>query len=161
MGYGRGAIIFGVGAAMVLAFSSAVRADSGKSRERPAGLATVAPSAVTALGDAGASRRRETAEQRTRRAEYVRAGGAKIRATAKVATPEIAALVKKHWRIALRLLRVQNVAESAGKPATAKRAAELLAKEDARFYAKLAALAKGPASPASPSASPTASGASK
>lgn len=138
----------------------------------PKGPAALASVAMSALGDAGVPPHRETADQKKRRQTYTTATADKIRAATKAKqkamTPEMRALVKQHWRIAMRILRVQRIAENANKPAIAKRAADLLAKEDARFFAKLDALGKAAPSPSASGASapsatpaPSASGGAK
>lgn len=101
---------------------------------------------------------KESADQAKRRQDYTASTTTKIRAAVqkskKPMSADMKALTQKHWRIAMRLLRVQRIAENTAKPAIAKRATDALGKEDTRFFAKLDELAKGaPSSSPSPSAS--------
>ena len=129
------------------------------------GSAASAASAASAQGDARGKRHVETPEQKKRHADYMMATGNKIRALLekdrKPVTSSERAIIKKHWRIALRLLKVQRIAEGQNKPDKAKRAAEVLAKEDARFYAKLEEMNKVAAAAAVSASPPAPSGGSK
>ena len=150
-------------------FVSSAPADDNKDREHgkghmppvvsaAAGSGSGASASSAAAGDAGVGKGKETAEPKKRRVDYTLGTGNKIRSMLhkdkKQITAEEKAVIKTHWRIAMRLLKIQRVAEAASKPEKAKKAADLLAKEDARFYAKLEQLNKAaPATSASASAS--------
>ena len=120
------------------------------------GAASAAASAM-AEGDAGGKHHKETPEQKKRRVDYTMSTGNKIRSIVrkdhKQVTPEEKAVIKKHWRIAMRLLKIERMSEAHNKPEKAKKAADLLVKEDARFYARLEEMnTKTPAAAASASA---------
>ena len=108
---------------------------------------------ATALSQLGPQN--DTLDQKKRRQDYVAATTKKIRAAVdkskKPMSAEMKALTQKHWRTALRLLRIEAIAENTARTPIAKRASDARAKEDARFFAKLDELAKS-AAPA-PSAS--------
>ncbi len=114
------------------------------------------PQSLTTLAQQ-AGPQKATPEQTKRREDYRLATMTKIRAAVqkskKPMNAEMKALTQKHWRVSLRLLRVQRLAENTSKPAIAKRAVDALAKEDTRFFAKLDDLAKS----APPAASATGS----
>jgi len=154
------AIFFVLAAVPVVTVATA---ESGKDKDKNKGVAAIASSASSGVGA-----HHETPDQKKRRQDYARAGAAKIKAIAakKAMTPAMKALVQQHWQTSLRLLRIQRIAENAGKTAVAKRAADAIAKEDARFFAKMDELAKaapaasGSASAAPPSSAPAAAPAS-
>jgi hypothetical protein len=135
-------------------------AEQGKDTNKPkAPLGATASSAPGGSADAKAAAK-ETPEQKKRRQDYTLATANKIRAIShknkKQMTPEMKALVEKHWKVAMRILRVERIAQNNAKPAVAKRATDALAKEDARFFAKLEELNKNApvATGAAPSAAP-------
>jgi hypothetical protein len=138
-------------------------ADDTKDKDKPhaaAASATAQASAASAAASAqadGGKHHKETPEQKKRRIDYTMSTGNKIRSIVrkdhKQVTPAEKAVIKKHWRIAMRLLKIERMAETHNKADRAKKAADLLVKEDTRFYAKLEDMNKtAPAAAASASA---------
>ncbi len=166
-------------------FALSVSADDKKDKDKddvkgrgPHATASASGSAAPAPSSSAKDKDKdkENVDQKKRRVDYTLSTGNKIRSIVardkKQTTAEQKVLIKKHWRVAMRLIKIQRLAEAAGKPDRAKKAADLLAKEDARFYAKLeelnkaataaSAAASAPSAPsAKASAAPAVSGGAK
>ncbi len=146
-------------------FAMGVSADEKKDEPKghgPRASASASGSAAPSPSASAKEKDKETGDQKKRRGDYTLATANKIRSIAmrdkKAVTAEQKAVIKRHWRIAMRLLKIQRLAETAGKADKAKKAADLLAKEDARFFAKLEELSKAAAagSASGPGAKPSA-----
>ena len=113
--------------------------------------ATADASVATVTADAGVSD--ETADQHARRKAYVDKTYAKIheltRANGKHVTEDERTAIRKHWRHAMRLWRIRNLAENDKDTGIVARVDALLATADKHLFDKLKTLnAAAPAAPA-------------
>jgi hypothetical protein len=110
----------------------------------PATPATTAAPTTTTISPTG-----QATDQKTRLAQYVDKTNATIHAgvhaNGKVVTQDERNLVKEHWRITMRLLRIRNLAEDANDTATVSECDSDLASMDTHLQTTLVALnAKAP-----------------
>ena len=143
---------FGVLSLFALSVSADEKKDKDKDDQKgrgPHASASASGSAAPLPSSSAKEKDKENVDQKKRRVDYTLSTGNKIRTIVardkKQTTAEQKVLIKRHWRVAMRLIKIQRLAEAAGKPDRAKKAADLLAKEDARFYAKLEELNKAAA----------------
>jgi len=100
------------------------------------------PPVASGAADAGAAGRfAETAAQKRRRVDYVDRTSSLIRAAVhagnKQVTSEERETIKRHWRRAMRLFRIRDIAEDLGDGANVTRVDADIQNLDTTFYEKL------------------------
>ena len=143
-----GAVLLGITA---VAFAQA-HTPTLQQRFRPQGSAsghTVAPSGTAAPATTTIANGGQANDQKTRLAQYVDKTNATIHAgvhaNGKEPTQDERNLVKEHWRITMRLLRIRDLAEDAKDTATVSECDSDLATMDQHLQTTLVALnAKAP-----------------